>query len=372
MKIRVTLVLMAVILASCGKSPTVDVTNQILKSNGHWIKEQNGQIMLDPQPSALVSWRGKLLTLSDRSADPSQRLRLRAIEPNSAVLNGPNLVMKLSDEAKMSCFANYVSDNPDLEALAVDPDDDSIFYMVSEDASNAAKMSADCQTKFQDSGATQYPRLLIRLILASETQVLITHIKPLKFSADMQVGNFPNDGVEALTFGKNRRLYLGVEKDTFKKARVFSLKINEQLWNNDDFAQVLDVQVNLPKFKAGNHPINGMDYYQTAGGLEYLIMAARNDQDLWVVDLSGLKPTKIVPLKFHAEIINGNGVCQGFEEMDNTSIEGLAIIEDTVWMVNDPWKAVYLNNIRCPQNKRHYQKFAPLLFSLPIQKSWFE
>jgi hypothetical protein len=372
MKFLLAAVLGICLLTGCDQSTPSEPQNYIQKTYGHWIKEPNGEIMLDPQPSGLTHWRGKLLTLSDRSAHTSQRLRLRTISQESAILSGPDMLMKLSAQAAQSCFADYVGGNPDLEALTVDPDDDSVFYVVTEDASKAAPMSAQCQQKYKQTGSTDYPSLLIRLEMQSDTHVAITHIKPIQFSADMQIGNFPNDGIEALTFGQNRTLYLGIEKDQQKKARLFSLVLDEQFWTNDDFAQVSDVTIKLPIFKKGNHPINGMDYYQTAAGKEFLILAARNDEKLWVADLSGKKAAKIVPMEFYAEIIDGNGVCKDHEQMDNTSIEGVAVVNDTLWLVNDPWKAVYLNNIRCPQSKRFYQKFAPLLFSVPIKASWFE
>lgn len=360
------------LLMSCNQSTPIDPNNHIQKTYGHWIKEPSGEIMLDPQPSGLTYWRGKLLTLSDRSAHTSQRLRLRAISQENATLTGPDMQMVLSAQAEESCFADYVSGNPDLEALTVDPDDDNVFYVVTEDASKAAAMSAQCQQKYKNTGSTNYPSLLLRLEMQSDTQVAITHIKPIQFSADMQIGNFPNDGIEALAFGQNRTLYLGLEKDQQKQARLLSLILDEQFWTNDDFSQVRDLAVKLPIFKQGNHPINGMDYYQTANGKEFLILAARNDEQLWIADLSGKKSAKIVPMEFFAEIIDGNGVCKEHEQMDNTSIEGVAVVDDTLWLVNDPWKAVYLNNIRCPQSKRFYQKFAPLLFSVPIKSSWFE
>ena len=89
------------LLISCGKTPELAQveklaqTEQKLQVNGHWIMEQNGQVMLDPQPSGLVKWRDGLLTLSDRSAHPSQRLRLRTISPDDALLSGPDFPMIL-------------------------------------------------------------------------------------------------------------------------------------------------------------------------------------------------------------------------------------------------------------------------------------
>jgi hypothetical protein len=363
------------ILVSCGKSPElaqIEKLEQKLQANGHWIMEQDGQVMLNPQTSGLVKWRDGLLTLSDRSAHPSQRLRLRTISKDDALLSGPNLPMMLSEKLQTSCFAAYISDNPDLEALVVDPDDDNVFYVVTEDASYAAPMSDVCQKKYLNSGSTTHPTLLVRLELQGNNTALMTHIRPIQFTADMQIGNFPNDGVEALAFGQARTLYLGIEKDSNKQARIFSLQMHSEFWQSDEFAVVTNFALKLPSFASGNHPINGMDYYQTPDGREFLLVAARNDETLWVVDLAGKKETLILPVDFFAEIQTSSEGCENYEAMDNASIEGVAVIDDTLWLINDPWKAVYLNNVQCVQNRQHYQMFAPLLFSLPIQATWFD
>ena len=135
------------ILVSCGKGlasaqvEQIEPKDQNLRVNGRWIMEQDGQVMLNPQSSGLVKWRDGLLTLSDRSAHPSQRLRLRTISKDDALLSGPDFPMILSEELQTSCFAAYLTNNPDLEALTVDPDDDRVFYVVTEDASYAEPMS---------------------------------------------------------------------------------------------------------------------------------------------------------------------------------------------------------------------------------------
>jgi hypothetical protein len=363
------------ILVSCGKSPElaqIEKLEQKLQANGHWIMEQDGQVMLNPQTSGLVKWRDGLLTLSDRSAHPSQRLRLRTITKDDALLSGPDLPMMLSEKLQTSCFAAYISNNPDLEALVVDPDDDNVFYVVTEDASYAAPMSEVCQQKHLNSGSTIHPTLLVRLELQVNNTALMTHIRPIQFTADMQIGNFPNDGVEAVAFGQARTLYLGIEKDSNKQARIFSLQMHSEFWQSDEFAVVTNFALKLPSFASGNHPINGMDYYQTPDGREFLLVAARNDETLWVVDLAGKKETLILPVDFFAEIQTSSEGCENYEAMDNASIEGVAVIDDTLWLINDPWKAIYLNNVKCAQNRLHYQMFAPLLFSLPIQASWFD
>ena len=359
------------LLVSCGKSPELAQVEQKLQVNGHWIMEQDGQVMLNPQTSGLVKWRDGLLTLSDRSADPSQRLRLRTIIKENALLSGPDLPMFLSEELQTGCFAAYISDNPDLEALTVDPENDRVFYIITEDASYAEPMSEACQQKYLNSGSTNYPTLLVRLELQANNTALMTHIRPIQFTADMQIGDYPNDGVEALAFGQDRTLYLGIEKDSNKQARVLSLQMHSEFWQTDEFAVVTKFALKLPVFDSGNHPINGMDYYQTPDGREFLLAAARNDETLWVVDLSGKNETVILPMEFFAEIQTSSEGCENYEVMDNASIEGVAVVDETLWLINDPWKAVYLNNVQCLQNREHYQKFAPLLFSMPIQKEWF-
>lgn len=360
------------LLVGCGNTPEAVTIQQNLHINGHWIMEQDGQMMLNPQTSGLVKWRDGLMTLSDRSADPSQRLRLRAISKDSALLNGPDLPMILSETLQTSCFAPYISDNPDLEALAVDPDNDKVFYIVTEDASYAAPMSEACQQKYQNSGSTNYPTLLVRLELQTNDTALMTHVRPIQFTADMQIGDFPNDGVEALAFGQDRTLYLGIEKDSNKQARIFSLQMDSEFWQSDDFAVVASINLKLPIFESGNHPINGMDYYQTPDGRDFLLVAARNDETLWVVDLSGKKETVILAADFFAELQTDSEGCVNYEAMDNASIEGVAVVNNTLWLINDPWKAVYLNNVQCEQNRANYQMFTPLLFSVPIQASWFD
>ena len=375
MKIIILTVMAVGLLGACSPSVNTPITfdsNVINSVYGHWITEPDGTVMLDPQPSGLVSWRGKLVTLSDRSAIETQRLRLRALDPASAALVDEGMKMELSTQVAQGCFGNYLADNPDLESLVVDPDDDSVFYMITEDASYADEMSIICQQTYQDTGSSAYPNLLVRLHINSENKAIMTHVRPLQYGHELAVGDSPNDGIEALAFGPERTLYLGLERDSQKQARVFSLQMAADFWQSDAFAPVTDAQLKLPKFDKGNHPINGMDYYVTPDGNSYLLAAARNDSKLWIIDLKGKKETRILALEFYAQLTNTTDNCQDYEKMANASIEGVAVIDQTVWMVNDPWKEVYPKNIICLQNKSNYENYSPLLFSLPIQASWFE
>lgn len=375
MKNIILTVLAIGLLGSCSpavNTPTTFDSSAVNSVYGHWITEPDGTVMFDPQPSGLVSWRGKLVTLSDRSAIEAQRLRLRTLDPTSAALLDEGMKMELSTLVAQGCFGAYLADNPDLESLVVDPDDDNVFYMITEDASYAEAMPVNCQQKYQDTGSSPYPNLLVRLQISNENKAIMTHVRPLQYGQELAVGDSPNDGIEALAFGPNHILYLGLERDSQKNARVFSLHMEADFWLSDEFAAVTDAQLKLPKFDKGNHPINGMDYYATADGNGYLLAAARNDSKLWIIDLKGKKETRILTLEFYAQLTNTTDNCQDYEKMANASIEGVAVIDQTVWMVNDPWKEVYSKNIICLQNKSNYENYSPLLFSLPIQASWFE
>jgi hypothetical protein len=377
MKKLLVVSLVSVLIGACSEQTppprvVVKLSEQTISVYGHWIREADGSVMQDSQPSGLISWRDKLVTLSDRSAILEQRLRLHLLNPQSAQLENQGMQMTLADNLSQSCFASYLSDNPDLEALVGDPQDDTVFYMVTEDASYAAAMSAECRAKYLDSGATEYPILLVRMQIVDDSSVHMTHVRPIQYTRSMQVGNFPNDGIEALAFGQNRTLYLGLEKDINKQARVFTVHMDNQFWLSDDFAQVSEPKLKLPQFEHGNHPINGMDYYQTDLGKEFLIASARNDESLWIIDLAGERDTRIIKMEFYAELNADTDNCQDWEKMDNASIEGVAVMDETLWMVNDPWKEVYKKNIICSQNRVNYEQYSPLLFSVAIEPSWFE
>lgn len=357
-------------LSACKENKLTSENDDFVIVKGHWVTEQDGQIMLDPQTSGLSNWRGQLLTLSDRSAHLSQRLRLRKIQINTGRLQSGDLLMELSERVAASCFAAYLSGNPDLESLAVDPDNDKVIYVTTEDASYAT-LSEECQQKFGDTGSTRYPSLLVRLELHEDNRLLMTHVRPIQFAASMEIGDMPNDGLEGLTFGPNQTLYLGLETDSHGRARIFTVNIDEGFWLGDGFIQIKDLDLKLPKFEGGRHPINGMTYYQHKG-MPFLIAAARNDETLWIIDLAAQKETRILPLKFDAAIIPGDTECGEWERMNNSSIEGVTVVGSTLWMINDPWKEVYSKNIKCELNREKFENMAPLIFSLPLKDEWFE
>ncbi|GAB3013567.1 esterase-like activity of phytase family protein [Bowmanella dokdonensis] len=349
-------------------SVTEPVSGQTLQVDGIWIRDSQGQVMADPQPSGLVRWRNQLLTLSDRSAMATQRLRLHKLDTSGNLLAG-SMPISVAESLSTSCFADYVGTNPDLEALVVDPRDDRVFITVTEDASDSP-LRGECARRYADTGSTLFPTLLLRLELQADNRLLVSHIRPLRFAGEYRVGNFPNDGVEGLAFTPDGTLYLALEKDQASQPRIFSLAVAEDFWQSDEFAEVKDARLLLPGPVQGNHPINALEYAAGGEGKGYLLAAARNDDQLWILDLDRRRPTRIVQMEFWAPA--GGPGCPERELMDNASIEGIALLGNDIWMINDPWKVNYMKNVNCAINAPHYRKMAPLLFRLPLQSGWLD
>lgn len=340
--------------------------------DGAWITEADGSVMSDPQTSGLTPWRGQLVSLSDGSAQEDQQRRLHFINPNNAQLTPKPAEMTMSASVRRSCFSQYLADEPDLEALVVDPRDDSVFYVVTEDATRTGALSERCQKKYQDTGSTDYPTLLVKVVLSENGQTQMQNVRPLQFDLDYKVGDFPNDGIEGLAMSPDGTLYLGLEKDTAGNPRIFTLDIDDGFWQSSDFAPVADPQLNTPTFDGGNHPVNALAYYVDEDSENaFLLAAARNDNQLWVIDIEGKRPTKKIPLQFTAPNAVTDGSCPDKEIMDNASIEGMAVLGDTLWLVNDPWKVNYMKNVQCEVNRANYEANAPLLFPLKLNPAWF-
>ena len=163
-------------------------------------------------------------------------------------------------------------------------------------------------------------------------------------------------------------LYLALEKDKAAQPRIFSLNIDDDFFTSNEFATVDEPDLQLPSFTSGNHPLNGLAMYTHSTGASYLFGAARNDNELWVIDTSGSKATKRIPITF--DVVKDEN-CDQYT-MDNASMEGLVSIDDTLWIINDPWEKNYLKNATCDAHLRRYEDLAPLLFSLKINNAWFE
>lgn len=337
---------------------------------GSWIIDLDAGVMIDPQTSGLKYNNGYLYSLSDASAHVSQVKRLHKISPDDSQIIDKLGPTEFSDRVRKSCFYDYLADKPDYEGLAPISGEEDAWVFVTEDASRSKQLSETCQLQFANTGSTFFPTLLVRLQLRDKS-IEVTHVRPIQFPISAQVGDSPNDGIEGLTFTKDNRLLLGLEKDVKKQPRVFEVAIDDDFWQTSDFAVVTDSELLLPTFEQGNHPINGMDvFYPTPDSSGYLLAAARNDSELWVVDLAKSKPTKRIKLAFFAP--SSDATCKAIHSMNNASIEGVAVVDDYIWMVNDPWKVNYLKNVVCASDEYRYQQMAPLLFKMKIDNAWFE
>lgn len=345
------------------------VAEDKLAAKSYWVVDQNGEVLVDPQTSGLAMWRGQLVSIADGSAKKNYRMRLLPIDPATNKLAQEQHPIRVAESLKDSCFGEYLKDKPDLEALVVDPDDDTVMITVTEDASRIT-LSDACLQKYQDTGSTQFPTLIVRLKLQADNSLIMTHVRPLQFDPAFKVGDFPNDGIEGMTYGAGETLYLGLEKDMAGQPRIFSLDINKDFWQQSGYAKVSDPELLLPSFSGGNHPINGLSYYPEANGPGFIVAAARNDNQLWFVDVAKQVETVKVDVDFLAEVPTPNNNCQDWELMDNYSLEGVAVDGDKLWMINDPWKVNYRKNIICASNKANYEAMAPLLTWTTIKPEW--
>lgn len=362
---KLVLICCLFMVTACDYTSVPNVSKESpLALKGKWLLEGNGQTMLDPQTSGLVVWRDGLLTISDASAHKTQRLQLHFLKKHAAHVSPESYSMVQSEVVQASCFADYLANQPDLEALAVDPSDNNVFYVVTEDASRANISDPECMERYSETGSTAYPTLLLRLALQSDTQVQITHVRPLQYPAEYNIGDFPNDGIEGLAMSPEGKLYLGLEKDSNGQPRIFVIDTTQLDWSDNAFIRVADAGLKVPQFDQGNHPINGMDYMLDADGRAWLVAAARNDDELWFIDVSAQRPTRKLNLAFLVPALAEQQGCEDYSLMDNSSLEGVAVDKDVIWLINDPWKAHYMENVVCEGVREGFKRYSPLLFAL--------
>ncbi len=365
-------------------SDTAIPTSEVITLHGEWIIDTYDDVMLDPQTSGLKYANGYLYSLSDGSAHETQTRRLHQIDMQRAKITQKFGPTTFHPRVQESCFYSYLSNKPDYEALVPVPNREAsgekvnAWIFVTEDASRSEPLSAACQSKYAQTGSTLFPTLVVRLE-AGDTGLVVTHARPVQFPTKaslndkqfVEVGDFPNDGIEGLALKRDGTLLLGLEKDSEGQPRVFELEMDSEFWSSSDFAMARDSGLLLPQFESGNHPINGMDvYYPSAESDGYLFAAARNDNELWIVDLAKRKATQRIKLAFTAPSLGGaletGEACADSYVMNNASIEGLAVVDQDVWMVNDPWKVNYMKNVVCPSDESRYKLMAPLLFKVDI------
>ena len=339
---------------------------------GQWIMDLQGQSLADPQTSGLTWWNGELLSLGDQSAAPDLRMKIFRLAPDTGRFITAPIPITLSDEVRKSCFGDYLANSPDLEALTWDRVDQQTLITVTEDASRA-QLSPACARKFSQTNSTSYPTLLLKISIdAALTRAQITAVRPVQFPADANVGNLPNDGIEGLAIDDHQNLYLGLEKNMAGLPAIFKTRLTPDFWTRDNFIKVIDANLTLPDLDDRGHPINDLDFMPSPvpGHPGYLIATARNDDELWVFDLTNRVRPFVQPLQFFVGTDN-SGLCPVYERVVQTALEGVAVHGQTLYLANDPWKQHYPDNVQCEVNTPHFLKMAPLLFQMPLDPRWF-
>lgn len=349
------------------KSEGVESTSQRIALKSRWLQQRDGTLVVDPQTSGLIFYNDFLISIGDGSAAKDKQLKLMPIDRKTQTLQDKLIPIVQSKSVRQSCFSDYLSDGPDLEALAQDPLDPSVIIIATEDFYEF-RLTGKCLEHYGKTGSTAFPSLLLRVEIG-DNQAVITHVRAIQFPSRYRVGNFPNDGVEGLTFGAQRTLYIGVEKDLANRPRIFQTQISPDFWEQTAMVIVEDSKLAFPPFRdSNNHPINGLAYIATDDSSGFVIAAARNDNELWLLDTAQIKPPQVLYLDFLAE--SRHEQCPNWQTMDNYSIEGIVVIDKTLWLINDPWKVAYKRNAICPEMTDIYAKMTPLLSSLAISSAW--
>jgi hypothetical protein len=339
---------------------------------GQWIRDLAQQSLKDPQTSGLTWRHNEIISIGDQSADPSMRMKLFRLNPQTAGFNHAPIQISVSTAVRQSCFGDYLVNSPDLESLTWDRLDDLTLITVTEDASRA-QLSPSCAKKYAQTNSTSYPTLLLKISLNADfTTAEISAVRPVQFPLEAKVGNLPNDGIEGLAIDDHQNLYLALEKNSAGLPAIFKTRLTPDFWAKDNFVKVIDANLTMPPLDNKGHPINGLDFLPSPspGHPGYLVAAARNDDQLWIFDLTNRVMPFVQPLSFYVATDN-SGLCPVFEKMVQTALEGVAVHQGKVYLINDPWKQHYPDNIQCDVNAEHFNKMAPLLFEMPVDPRWF-
>ncbi len=339
---------------------------------GQWLTDLEKQTLLDPQTSGVTFRKGELVVVGDQSAHESTRMKLFRIDPNTAAAITQPIQITIADSLKNSCFYNYLADKPDLEALTWDRLDDTTLITVTEDAS-AYKLSNECSKKFNQSNSTAYPTLLLKIQVDSAlTRAEIVAVRPVQFPLEAKVGNFPNDGIEGLAVDDHQNLYLALEQDIANKPKLFKTRLTQDFWLRDNFVKVIDANLTLPVLDDNDHPINGIEFLPSPilGHPGYLVAVARNDDELWVFDLTNRIPPYVQKLSFYVST-DDSGLCPAYDKLVQTALEAVTIHNGTVYLINDPWKQHYADNIQCGTHTDKFKRMSPLLFKMPVDPRWY-
>lgn len=373
-KLSTSLILLLIMLMT-NLTSCANVLEQqpVLTLTGQWLVDEEEQLLVDPQPSGLTFWQDRLVMISDASANITQVKKLHFFDPFTGERAFASPQYDIAEDLATPCFTQYLNTKPDLEALIKDPHNANGFITVTEDASVLGQLSQTCQQQFRTTHSTAYPTVLVRLDWDGE-KLLVTGTRAVQFPKSARVGNFPNDGIEGLAY-YNNRLYLSLEKDSQYRAQIFTTSLDDKFWQQADFVRVETWDASLPNLHQGDsqlipHPINGTDIV-TYRGVNWLVAAARNDNQLWLVDLDNKQTTKVVELRYLAPNRLPNrsfdSSCAQYSVMNNASLEGVAINGDDVYLVNDPWKKNYWKNTQCASTRPAYHHLmSGLLFKTDI------
>lgn len=339
---------------------------------GQWLTDLEKQTLLDPQTSGVTFRKGELVVVGDQSAHDTTRMKLFRIDPTTAAAITQPIQITVADSLKNSCFYNYLADKPDLEALTWDRLDDTTLITVTEDASSY-KLSNECAKKFSQSNSTAYPTLLLKIQVDSAlTRAEIVAVRPVQFPLEAKVGNYPNDGVEGLAVDDHQNLYLALEQDISNKPRLFKTRLTQDFWLRDNFVKVIDANLTMPALDDRDHPINGIEFLPSPilGHPGYLVAVARNDDELWVFDLTNRIPPYVQKLSFYVST-DDSGLCPAYDKLVQTALEAVTIQNGTVYLINDPWKQHYADNIQCGTHTDKFNRMSPLLFKMPVDPRWY-
>jgi hypothetical protein len=363
-----------------------------IKVVGKWITDKNGKFLLNPQTSGLSFYGDTLFSISDASADSQHIKKLHIIEQNTGHVDTSTEfgdIIIPQEIAQNSCFAEHLSARPDYEAVVALPyrqNQPQQWLLVTEDGSRNSKIKDECFIKYGNaSNFTRYPALLVRISLLDK-QLVVSGVRALRFEANAGTNkrdliafnpdkSEENDGIEGLALTKDGRLLFGLEQDAKRQARVFEIAYSDELFFKlDEFLMLQDSRLGLYEVSANNNPINGMDiYYPDSENVKeqnhgYLIAAARNRDQLWIIDLAKKQPIKVIDVAFYTP----GERCEGkIHQMKRVAIEGVAIKGNTLYLVNDPWTQKYLENVGCSYDMEGYKANAALLFQLDMPKAWF-
>ncbi|MDX1392361.1 MAG: hypothetical protein R3241_08270 [Rheinheimera sp.] len=339
---------------------------------GKWLTDAAGQTLANPQSSGFTWRHNEIIHIGDNSADEVMRNKLLRVNPHTAQLNAAPIHISVSDQVLNGCFGDLFRQYPDFEALIWDRQDDTVFITVTEDSAFVS-LSPECKARFGETHSTDYPTLLVRIDTDKAlSRAEITAVRPVQFPQAAKVGNAPNDGIEGLAIDNSGNLYLALEQNAANAPMIFTTPYTDSFWQQHDYVKVQDTGFVLPLPDDKDHPINDLDYLPSpkTGHPGYLVAVARNDDQLWIIDISQQQPPFVQQMAYFAPT-GADTSCPPYEKLVQTAIEGVAVHGDNLYLVNDAWKQRYNDNIQCPANAAHFAKFAPLLFTVPLNPLWF-